>query len=525
MEPWGETVVASRYAGHDGLVYDPRPRSLVGLLDASKRFGDRDFLVQGDRRVSFAGFRGAVRTGADVLAEHGAGPGSPILLFAYNSPAWALGLWSSWVAGAVPVLANRWWSDDELAQAIDTVQPSLIVTDRRDLDALGVDVLTIGELDRSFDHLPEDAALGAVDVPEEDSTAMVLFTSGSSGRAKGVCLSHRSVLANQHNLLLGSGRLPHQQRPDAAPTVNLVSVPLFHIGGVSHLVTQVIAGGRLVFLRGRFDAEEVLQLIEAEGVTSWGGVPTMAKRVLEHPGFDRYDLSSLRSFPLGGAPVPGELLDRVRRRLPRLSRGLASTWGLSESGGFLTLARAHEMEERPGTSGRPYPVVEVRVGDPDVDGVGELLVRSPTVMLGYLGLPDDTTVDGEGWLHTGDLGRLDADGYVYITGRAKDIVIRGGENVACPHVEDVLARHPDVVEAAVVGVPNDDLGEEVAAALVVRPGAMVTPNELRTFAADWLAAFEIPSRWLVRTDPLPVLATGKVDKQTLRRELAGADAA
>ena len=476
VEAWGDTVVSSRYAGHDGLVYEPRPRSLAGLLDACERFGDRDFLVQGDRRVSFAAFRRAVRAGADLLAEHGVGPGSLVVLFAYNSPAWVLGLWSSWVAGAVPVLANRWWSDEELAQAIEAVQPSLVVTDRSDLDELGVDVLTVGELDRCFDDLRAEPALGAVSVPDEDSTAMVLFTSGSSGRAKGVCLSHRSVLANQHNLLLGSGRLPHQQRPDAPPTVNLVSVPLFHIGGVSHLVTQVVAGGRLVFLRGRFDPDEVLRLIQDEHVTSWGGVPTMAKRVLEHPSFDRYDLSSLRSFPLGGAPVPGELLDRVRDRLPRLSRGLASTWGLSESGGFLTLARAQEMEERPGTSGRPYPVVEVRVADPDADGVGELLVRSPTVMLGYLGLPDDTSIDADGWLRTGDLGRIDSDGYVYVTGRAKDIVIRGGENVACPHVEDVLARHPDVVEVAVLGIPHEDLGEEVAAVLVVRPGTGVTPD-------------------------------------------------
>jgi acyl-CoA synthetase (AMP-forming)/AMP-acid ligase II len=165
------------------------------------------------------------------------------------------------------------------------------------------------------------------------------------------------------------------------------------------------------------------------------------------------------------------------------------------------------------------------VDEPDRDGVGEFLVRSPTVMAGYLGLPDDRTVDADGWLHTGDLGRVDADGYVYVTGRSKDMVIRGGENVACPHVEDVLGRHAAVLEAAVLGVPHPDLGEELLAVIVTQPGAAVTSAELRAFAAESLAYFEVPGRWVVRTEPLPVLATGKVDKQALRRELAGAHAA
>ena len=174
-------------------------------------------------------------------------------------------------------------------------------------------------LDGTFDA--DGEAFGAAEIPDEDAEAMVLFTSGSSGEAKGVRLSHRSVIANQHNLLLRARRLPHQQRPDDPQTITLVTVPLFHIGGVTGIVTQVVAGGRLVFLRGRFDPAEVLELIEAEGVTSWGGVPTMAKRVLDHPDFERRDLSSLRSFPLGGAPVPDVLLDRLREKLPHVARG------------------------------------------------------------------------------------------------------------------------------------------------------------------------------------------------------------
>ena len=427
-------------------------------------------------------------------------------------------MWACWVAGAVPVLGNRWWSDDELAAAVEAAGCTTMVTDAATIERLAIVPVPMSSiaacLDGTFDA--DGEAFGAAEIPDEDAEAMVLFTSGSSGEAKGVRLSHRSVIANQHNLLLRARRLPHQQRPDDPQTITLVTVPLFHIGGVTGIVTQVVAGGRLVFLRGRFDPAEVLELIEAEGVTSWGGVPTMAKRVLDHPDFERRDLSSLRSFPLGGAPVPDVLLDRLREKLPHVAPGLAKTYGLSESGGFLTLARAADLADHPGTAGRPYPIVEIRIVEPDDMGAGEILIRSPMVMLGYVGI-DDGTVDNEGWLHTGDVGRFE-DGHLFVTGRSKDVVIRGGENVACPHVEAELLRHPDVLEAAVLGIPHDDLGEELAATVVPVPGVDLSVAALRSHAEQSLAYFEVPTRWLIRTEPLPTLASGKVDKQALRRD-------
>ena len=515
---WGDTVVEATYAGHPGLVYEPRPRSLVALLDESARFGERTFLVQGEQRVTFAQFRRAAVAASGVLQGHGVEPGDRVLIWAYNSPAWVLAMWACWVAGAVPVLGNRWWSGDELAAAVEEAGCTTMITDAADIgrvDVVSVPMSSIAAcLDATVDAPGE--ALDAAEIPDEDAEAMVLFTSGSSGQAKGVRLSHRSVIANQHNLLLRARRLPHQQRPDDPQTVTLVTVPLFHIGGVTGIVTQVVAGGRLVFLHGRFDPAEVLELIEREGVTSWGGVPTMAKRVLDHPDFERRDLSSLRSFPLGGAPVPDVLLDRLREKLPHVSGGLAKTYGLSESGGFLTLARAGDLADRPGTTGRPYPIVEIRIADPDDTGAGEILVRSPMVMLGYLGV-DDGTVDTGGWLHTGDVGRFE-DGHLFVTGRSKDVVIRGGENVACPHVEAELMRHPDVLEAAVLGIPHDDLGEELVATVVGAPGVDLTVGALRAHAEQSLAYFEVPTRWLIRTEPLPTLPSGKVDKQALRRD-------
>jgi acyl-CoA synthetase (AMP-forming)/AMP-acid ligase II len=246
----------------------------------------------------------------------------------------------------------------------------------------------------------------------------------------------------------------------------------------------------------------------------------MATRILEHPDFEDRDLSSLTSFPLGGAPVPDALLDRLREKLPQLiRRGLANTWGMTETGGYVTVAAGTDLVDHPGTVGRPYPVAELRIASAGADGVGEILVRSPTTMSRYLGESADDAIDADGWLHTGDMGRMTGDGYLYIEGRIKDIVIRGGDNIACAYVEQHLLAHPDVVEAAAFGVPHDDLGEELVAAVVHRPGLEVTAQDLTTFLRARLAKFEIPTRWMIGAESLPMLAGEKVDKRTLRRRI------
>jgi acyl-CoA synthetase (AMP-forming)/AMP-acid ligase II len=219
---------------------------------------------------------------------------------------------------------------------------------------------------------------------------------------------------------------------------------------------------------------------------------------------------------MGGAPVTPALLDRIRAKFPRLrERGLANTWGMTESGGFLTVAVGSELTRYPGTVGRPYPVVELKIDRPDAEGIGEILARSPSVMTRYVGIDDDT-VDSDGWLHTGDLGHLNDDGYLFVDGRSKDVVIRGGENIACPHVEAALATHPAVAEVAAIGLPHPDLGEELAAVVVHRPGsAPPSEDELRAHLDGVVAYFAIPTRWQIRTEPLPTLVGEKVDKKRL----------
>jgi acyl-CoA synthetase (AMP-forming)/AMP-acid ligase II len=452
------------------------------------------------------------------------------MLRAYNTPEWMLSLLAIWGCGAVPVLANRWWSAEEVRHSLAAAAPTLLISD---LTAPGP-IASIPHLEVSTLRFAFDAAQASpVITPEdpefpldgEDEPAVIVFTSGSSGTPKGVVLSSRSVIANQHNLLARSRRLPDTLTAENTQSSTLLCTPLFHVGGITALLMNLLTGSKIIMTVGRFDPGRVLRLLAGERVRTFGGVPTMAVRVLEHPDFETFDLSALQSWPLGGAPVPPGLLDRMRRMLPQLERrGLGNTWGMTESGGHLTGAGAKELAGRPGTVGRPYPAVELRIADPDESGNGEILARSPTVMLGYLGGATDSSdmgVDDQGWLRTGDIGHLDSDGYLYLESRSKDVVIRGGENIACSHVEFAITEHPGVIEAAVVGVPHEELGEELAAVVVTRVGDDLDEDDLRRFVADRLAYFEVPTVWQIQHEPLPTLAGEKIDKRSVRAGLAG----
>ena len=521
QSPWGDEVRAGSYGDHPGLLYAQRPRTFAEFLFGVERWAPRTFLVHGDRRIGFGQFFGAVADARRRLQPLGITPGDRVMLLAYNGPEWVLALWAIWSAGAVPVLGNRWWSRPEAEHSIALTAPRAVITDAPDLVAGALpdtSILNIASLGECF----AEAGPAAPEIPgptAEDDPAVILFTSGSTGMPKAVELPFRSVVANQHNVLARARQLPHAIPAEGPQPVTLISTPLFHIGAFATLITQLITGGRIVFSTGRFDPAQVLALIESERVQRWGAVPTMAARLLEHPDFDSFDLSSLRSFPLGGAPVPPALMERLARRLPQLrGRGMVNTWGMTEGGGFFTVAGGPELERHPKTVGRALPTVELRIDDPDPDGRGEILARSPTVMLGYIGI-DDGTVDSDGWLRSGDLGHIDGDGFLFIDGRSKDMVIRGGENIACPHVEAALMRHPDVVDAAALGLPHPDLGEELAAVVVHRPGHPAPTSEaLSEHMATEVAYFAVPTRWVIRSEPLPTVGTEKVDKRSLAKE-------
>jgi long-chain acyl-CoA synthetase len=515
---WGTDVVVEDVLGAPCKVFAPRPVHLGQLLAEADRHGRRAHLVAGDRRLGFDGLAPAVDRVAARLAAEGLSPGDPILLLGANSIEWIVAFWTALRHGWVLIAGNAWWSAEEVAHAASTVGARLAIADGRRRGRVPAELPTLA-LEALLDGAPGPLARPPAPQPEDDP-ALVLFTSGTTSFPKGATLTHRSLLANLHNLLVVGQRLPGTPGEAKAPSVTLMTMPLFHIGGIQQLFTAVVGGATLVLPEGRFDARQVAAIIERERVTVWAAVPTMMSRLLEVVEADpeAYDLSSLKTLILGGAPVPDALLDQVTAALPNVSRGLGVSYGLTEVSGVLATATGPVVAGRPGAVGRLLPTVEVRIDDPDGDGVGELVVRTPGLMRGYWGAGGDRdgVVDADRWFRTGDLGRLEGD-LLFVVGRSKDVVIRGGENVASSRVEERLLRHPAVGEVMVLGLPHPELGEEVAAAVVLRPGHDAGEEELARFAAGTLAYFEVPTAWWFR-DSLPANATGKPLKRQVLDE-------
>jgi long-chain acyl-CoA synthetase len=513
---WGNTVVEDIVRGHSCRVYRPRPTSVTELLLEMRRWSENVCLIHDGRRLTYAEHQTAVAAEVARLTKAGVRGGDRVLLLASNSIEMVTSWWAIIASGGIAVLGNAWWSADEVRHAVELVKPRAVIADQRRRELLGWHDNVIAIEDRL---VPTDGTDVGVTRPavDEDDPAVILFTSGTTGRAKGAILSHRSIVANMHNVLLASGQLPDQIDPRGPRPVNLLMYPLFHISGLQTLLLSALTGGKLVLRSGRFDPTQIFDLIESERVTHLSGVPTMLSRMLDHPRFSATDLSTVRSVSTGGMPVSSALLDRIRLAFPQVRRGLGQVYGLSESGGVLTMAGGSDTEKYPTAAGRPLPVVELRINHPDDGGVGEILARSPTNMSGYWSMPDDATVDDEGWLHTGDLGRVD-EGGLHVVGRAKEVIIRAGENVAAPHVEQCLLEHPDIAEVAVVALPHPDLGEEVAAILVPTPTGTIEIGEVEYFARQRLALFEVPTAWRVSDTPLPTTPSGKVAKAALVAE-------
>ncbi|MEU7812288.1 class I adenylate-forming enzyme family protein [Pseudonocardia sp. NPDC049154] len=512
---WGREVVTETVAGRPSPVYRDRRRSVAELLLDGRRWPERLHLVQDDRRLTFTQHEHAVARTARWLVDRGVRCGDRLVLSSRNRLELGVVYWAGHLLGAVVVLANAWWTAEETARILVGVEPRLVVADEtgRGRVPAGTPVAAVEEV--------ADLLLGApVEGPglpkvAEDDPALVLFTSGSTGTPKGTVLSQRSVVNNLQNLLGTARRLPSELPADHPASVSLMTVPLFHLAGIQVLMSPLLTGGRLVYQPGRFDPEQVLRLVERERVQTWGAVPAMVVRVMEHEAFDGFDTSSLRSIGLGGSASPPGFQDRMRRAFPNLRGGGAgSLYGMTETGGLLAMGGARELADRPGSVGRLLPVARIRIVDPDADGNGEILARSPGLMSGFLP-PAPTPVDDEGWLHTGDRGRVE-DGHLYLTGRSKDVIIRGGENIACARVEEALTGLPDVVEAAAVALPHPELGEQVGAVVVI--SAATTPANLREQVGEVLARFQVPTRWWLRSALLPTGPQGKVLKAELLRD-------
>jgi acyl-CoA synthetase (AMP-forming)/AMP-acid ligase II len=514
---WGDRIGVEVVNGVPYRMYSERPRRVEELLGLAVRWGDRPYVIQGEETLAFGDLGGAVAAKAAELRREGVQRGDRVMIIGWNSPDWVVNFWACFAAGVVPVLANTWWSAAELAKGLALIEPALTLADAS-AAAKTPEGARLGAW-RTEASAPAEAAVpdGARD---EEETGLIIFTSGTSGEPKAVVLSHRALLARLHMTLHVTRKLPHQV-DEAAHDVTLLTGPLFHVGTMQALLRAVVVGDTLVLSQGRYDPAEVLALIERHKVNRWNAVPTMVSRLLDHPDVSRRDVSSLRAISIGGAPVHAELMQRIRTGLPSVSPRIPTGYGLTENGGQATAAAGSEDIGKLGSTGRPLPCVEIDfLRHPDLPD-GEILLRSPTQMSGYFGL-DQSPIDKDGWLHTGDLGRLDERGDLWITGRSKDMIIRGGENIAPAAIERALMTLPGVTEAVAFGVPHPDLGEEVMAVVVVEPGVEATPADLQEQLRGKISSFAVPSRWRVQKEPLPTNQTGKVDKTLLAAEARAA---
>jgi long-chain acyl-CoA synthetase len=509
------------------------------LLETSRFHGDKVFLVYEDEHITFEDhYRRAATLANRLVEEYGITKGDRVAIAMRNYPEWVVSFSAALAAGAIAVPLNAWWTEAELAYGVKDSGAKLLIADGEravKLASTGVPmIVTRGEVPdgaRAFDEVLGDV-VADVKLPDvelfSDDPATIFYTSGTTGHPKGALGSHRNLGQSPMTVAFGLVRAVTMAGKDPAEAasvrrVTLLTVPLFHVTGCfSGLTTTIFTGGGLVLMY-KWDPEQALRLIERERITTMIGVPTNAWQLMSHPDFGKYDLSSLTTLGYGGAPAPPKLLERITQNLP--NRAPSNGYGMTETTALAIGNGGADYHARPDSIGLPAPVVDVRVVDPmgnelPSGEVGELCVRGPNVIKGYWNKPEATAQTFvKGWLHTGDLAKIDHEGFVYIVDRAKDMVIRGGENVYCAEVEAALFEHPAVTDAAVIGIPHQVLGEEVGAVIVLKDGASVSADELQAFLRERLAAFKVPTHMFFRAEPLPRNPAGKVLKRDLRDEV------
>jgi acyl-CoA synthetase (AMP-forming)/AMP-acid ligase II len=522
-------------------VFKHRDRSLRGILERSLRFPERTYLVQGDLRVDFRSHLELVDALAVALRDdHGVSVGDRVGLFGANRWEWVVAFWAVATAGAIPCAYNGFWTSDEAAYATALVEPTLILGDSARLERMGWAENLPPLMD--FDDLSAitEARWGeslAPTIVAEDDPAVLIFTSGTMGRPKAVSTPHRSLCGseqvNAYAEILGTaamgGRVP--QAGEVLPPrddVVLVTSPLFHTSMLYGVILRgVVRGSTAVLLPGRFDPQRVLESIERERVTSWLALGNAAPRVCSHPERHGYDTSSLTHIGIGGAPVSaatqGAIVETFPQVTPRLSIGYSSTEAVS----VVASLAGRQLIENPTSTGRAAATVEVEVRDADDKPVpegelGEVHVRSPYIMLGYWNDPGATAavLKPGGWLAMGDLGHKQG-GLLYIDTRARDLILVNAENVSPTEVEHRLEAHPDVLEAAVFAVDDQDTGDAVCAVVVADSSPDL--DELANWCRIGLAHYKVPMHWHVVSEALPRTASGKVMKDAVRR-LVGIEA-
>ena len=523
-------------------VWKNAPANLRQVALLARTHGERAFAIYEDERVSYEGWFRAVARLAAELRSRGVEKGDRVALAMRNLPEWPVAFFAATAIGAICVPLNAWWTGPELAFGLANSGSKLLVCDaerwerivphRGDLPELETVFVSRGEAgggERLEDIIgtPSDYdALPAAELPEveiaPDDEATIFYTSGTTGQPKGALGTHRNLCTNivssAYNGAFAALRRG-EEPPAPVQKVGLTVIPLFHVTACSAgLMGYAVAGHTMIFMH-KWDPVKAFQLIESEKVNLTGGVPTIAWQLLEHPERANYDLSSLEAVAYGGAPAAPELVRKIHEEFGALP---ANGWGMTETMATVTGHSGEDYLNRPDSCGPPVAVADLKIMSEDgstelpTGAIGELWARGPMVVKGYWGKPEasaETFVDG--WVRTGDLARLDEEGWCYIADRAKDMIIRGGENIYSSEVENVLYDHPAVTDAALIGLPHKQLGEEPAAVVHLAPGTSATEEELREWVAARLARFKVPVRIAFTRATLPRNANGKILKKDL----------
>ncbi len=489
--------------GIKNRVWKNAPPSIRTIFEMTLGHADKTYLVYEGERVSYQEHYGIVCKLAHILiTEFKVKKGDRVAIAMRNYPEWPIPMWAIVCAGAIVVPLNAWGKTKELEYGIMDSGATVLFADGERIDLLeerlgdlnlnavisvrGGESLpnNVTDLYTLLEKYPAQDSLPEVEL-EPDDEATIFYTSGTTGLPKGAVGTHRNACINLMSLMyvasramLRQGEIPpilSGELPDEEQLASLLSVPLFHATGChSTLMASTLAGNKLVMMY-KWDPELALALIEQEGINQMGGVPAMVWQLLESPDFKKRDTSSIRAIAFGGAPAAPELVRRIKEAFPDVPPG--NGYGLTETSSVTSMNLGVDYESKPESVGVPVPICDVKVTDEKgnelpTGEIGEFWIRGPNVVKEYWKKSDATAETFiEGWLRSGDVGRIDEEGFLYILDRTKEMLIRGGENIYCVEIEDVLYNHPAVMDAAVVGILHRILGEEVGAVVQITPEA------------------------------------------------------
>lgn len=529
-------------SGSGSRRYKNAHRTLRNVYEASLGFGERPFIVYEEERYSFAQTYQLASALADKMHNQlGVEKGDRVAIAMRNSPEWVVAFMAITSIGAIAVPLNSWGEAEELEYGLTNSGAKLVFADQRRLEllnnrlsALGVKAVAVrvesGLRDDVLDWASlvddVDAQMPEVEV-QPDDLAMIMYTSGTTGRPKGAASTHDAMTQGLMNGL-AAGALAASQHPKAVAAATergdqpatLLTLPLFHVSGLFAGVLMSLVSGSKVVMLYKWDTGKALKAIERERVASLTGAAKMIWDLLEHPEFANYDLSSIMNLQSAGAAQPATLVGDIQAHFP--DNFFGTGYGMTETNAFATVISGPAYHELKHSAGLALPVVELKICDEEgntlgTGEIGEVCMKGPMVVQEYWGNPDATeNTIINGWLHSGDVGYIDEHGLLFICDRKKDMVIRGGENIYCAEVEAVINTHPDVEECAAFGVPHERWGEELAVAVRLKDSAGVSVDALKALVAEHLAHFKVPEYVFFAVEPFPRNPMHKIQKHLVR---------